>query len=65
MVRWRACSETDDFPRGDVQRGEETARARAFVVVSRALWDPGQRRLGAIECLDLGLLIHAPRGRFA
>jgi hypothetical protein len=31
----------DDFPRGDVQRGEETARARALVVVSRALGTPG------------------------
>ena len=60
----------DDLPGLDVQRGVEARGAVALVVVGRALGRAGQhrqRRRGAVQRLDLRLLIdaqhHRPLGR--
>ena len=48
-----------DLAGGDLQRGEQRRGAVALVVVGGLLGQPRpdrQDRLGAIECLDLGLL---------
>ena len=56
----------DDLAGGDVQRGVEARGAGALVVVGGALGRAGQHRQdrrGAIERLDLGLLIDAQHDR--
>ena len=60
----------DDFAGPDVQGGEEVDRAVALVVVGHRAGTPlseWQARLGAVEGLDLGLLVEAehdgPLGR--
>jgi hypothetical protein len=56
----------DDFAAGDVQCGEQRGRAGAFVVMRRALRNPGQHRQdrrGPVERLDLRLLIDAQHDR--
>ena len=58
--RFRHCPE--HLPSGDVQRGEQRRRAVPDVVVGVAFGVAEahrQRRLGAIERLDLRLLVHA------
>jgi len=57
----------DDRTRGDVERREQRRGAVAHVVVSAPLGDAGghrQDRLGAIERLNLALLVHAQHHRF-
>ena len=52
----------DHLPVGDVQRGIEAGGAVALIVVRRSLGRAGKHRQcgrGAVECLDLALLIHA------
>ncbi len=56
----------DPLPGGDVQRGEERRRAVPNVVVGVAFAVAQvhrKRRLGAVERLDLGLLVHAEHHR--
>ncbi|MGF6851352.1 hypothetical protein OKW29_000238 [Paraburkholderia sp. CI3] len=53
---------SNDFARGDVQRREQCGRAVAHIVVRVSLRDARgqrQRRLGAVQRLDLALLVHA------
>src|SRR5271169_58675 len=57
---------SDHAPRGDIQRREQTRRAVALVVMGAPLGQArGKRqdRLGAIQGLDLALLIHAQHHR--
>src|SRR6476620_7642928 len=52
----------DHFPIENVERGEQSSRAVTFVVVSlpfRQARSQGKNRRGAIQCLDLALLIDA------
>ena len=52
----------DDLPRSHVERGVEVGGAAADVVVRGPLGEPGtqrQDRGGAVEGLNLGLLVHA------
>ena len=56
----------DDFSRGDVEGGEERGGAVALVVVGLAGGRPRtqrKHRLGAVERLDLRLLVHAEHDR--
>ncbi len=51
-----------DFAGGDLQRGEQGGGAVADVVVGTACWQAWahrQHRLGAVQRLDLGLLVDA------
>ena len=51
---------SDDLARGHIESGIEIGRAVADVVMGAPLWEPGskwQDRGGAVERLDLGLLV--------
>ena len=66
IARWRLCSAADDLAGGDVKRGIQARGAGALVVVGRALGNARehrQDRRGAIERLDLALLVHAQHDR--
>jgi hypothetical protein len=61
-----AVQAADDLATGDVQRGVEARCPGAFVVVGGALRHPGKHRQdrgGAVQCLDLGFLVHAEHDR--
>ena len=52
---------TDDFALQDLKGSEQASRAIALVVVGhrpQAALFHGQSRLRAVQCLDLGLLVH-------
>ena len=62
IARWRACRRPMTLPVARSKRGVEAGGARALVVVGRALGRAGQHRQdrrGAVERLDLGLLVDA------
>ena len=53
---------TDHLPRGDVERGEEAARAVALVVVrrpGRGAGEQGGDESRTVQGLYLGILVHA------
>ena len=62
LAVWRAAGVVEHLAGGDVQRGEQIGGAVALVVMGHR---PGparlhrQRRLGAVQCLALGLLVEA------
>ena len=63
-VPWLA--RVEDLARGDLQRGEQGGGAVALVVIGLPLDLAGahrQDRLGAIQRLDLALLVHADHDR--
>ena len=65
-VRWRACSDPMTLPGGQIQRGIQARGAVADVVVAgprRGARQHREHRLGAVERLDLGLLIDAEHHR--
>jgi hypothetical protein len=56
----------DDFALQDLQGGEQTGGAVALVIVGHRAQTPllqGQSGLRAIQCLDLGFLVHAQHER--
>ena len=63
-VAWEAAP--DHVAGGDIERGEQRGRTVALIVVRPPLGLAGpqrQERLGAVERLDLGLLVHAQHDR--
>ena len=66
IARWRLCSAPMTLPVRDIQRREQARRAVALVVVRRALGHARQHRQdrrGAVQRLDLGLLVDAQHHR--
>ena len=52
----------DDFALQNLQGSEQTGGAITLVIVSHRAQTPllhGQSGLGAVQCLDLGLLVHS------
>ena len=61
-ARWRRCRAPITSPLCDVERRVQARGAVALVVVRGALGGAGQQRQdrrGAVQCLDLALLVHA------